>query len=453
MTQEKNQNLLQKFLHLGITEDATFIDVQKSYMFNLFILIGAPFAIISLIVNLFQEAHFPALVNIIQLLCFSIALWIVIKKQFLPLRVWILLCLSAMSVVAAYSYQNSGEYRLLIMIVAAVVLFDYTWQYLLYALSVSLLFVYIRIDNLPNVDTIAVGELIFTSLKIFLPLLLFVLTLLYFKTIYFKNLLQLENANKALVIAKDQKERILNTVAHDLRSPISNISGITKLMQLDEISTEEKEKFLRLIEHSSHTALDLINELLQHSDAQVRFNLLKHTAINQLIMSWVPGLQFRANEKQITIATQLHLEEMHANIDADRMQRVITNLVNNSIKFSPEGSAIVIETYRENAWAVILVKDQGIGIPAEKHAYIFEMFTNAQRLGTAGEKSFGMGLSICKQIVEQHQGFISIESEEGKGSTFVIKIPIVKNRSRTQAQATSSPVDAANNLNQSSLSS
>lgn len=427
MTQEKNQNLLQKFLHLGITDDATFIDVQKGYMFNLFILIGAPFAIISLVVNLFQGAHFPAFVNIIQLTCFSVSLWIVIKKQLLHLRVWILLCLSAMSVVAAYSYQNSGEYRLLIMIVAAVVLFDYTWQYLLYALSVSLLFVYIRIDNLPDLASIGIGEIIFTSLKIFLPLLLFVLTLLYFKTIYFKNLLQLENANKALVIAKDQKERILNTVAHDLRSPISNISGITKLMQLDEISSAEKEKFLHLIEHSSHAALNLINDLLQHSDAQVRISLLKHTPLNELIMSWVPGLQFRANDKQINIHTEFHVEEMHSDIDADRMERVITNLVNNSIKFSPEGSSILIKTHRENGWAVISVKDQGIGIPTEKHAYIFDMFTNAQRSGTAGEKSFGMGLSICKQIVEQHQGFISLESEEGKGSMFIIKIPIVKN--------------------------
>lgn len=427
MTQEKNQNLLQKFLNLGITDDATFIDAQKGYMFNLFILIGAPFAIISLVVNLFQEAYFPAGINIIQLTCFSISLWIVIKKQFLHLRVWLLLCLSTLSVIAAYSFQNSGEYRLLIMIVAAVVLFDYTWQYLLYALSVSLLFVYIRIDNLPNLDTIETPEIIFTSLKIFLPLLLFVLTLLYFKTIYFKNLVQLENANIALVIAKDQKERILSTVAHDLRSPISNISGITKLMQLDKISLEEKEKFLRLIEHSSHAALDLINDLLQNSDTQVRVSLLKHAALNQLIMSWVPGLQFRANDKQINIATQFHSEEMHVNIDADRMERVIMNLVNNSIKFSPEKSAIIIKTYRENAWAVISVKDQGIGIPEEKHSYIFDMFTNAQRIGTAGEKSFGMGLSICKQIVEQHQGFISLESEEGKGSTFIIKLPIVKN--------------------------
>lgn len=429
MNSGMKQTPLLKFLYLGIPDDASFIERQKGYMFNLFILIGAPFAILSLIVNLVEQAYFPAFINVIQISCFSFALWITLSRRMKQYRVVILIILSIVAMIAAYSYQNSGEYRLLIMIVAAVVLFDRSWQYIIYAATACLAFVYIRMYQNPDIANYPLGDIIFTALKIFLPILLYVLSLLYFKTIYFKNLQQLEATNKALAITTRQKDQILSTVAHDLRSPISNITNITELIQADKLSQEDKANFLRLIHQSSRSALNLINDLLQNSDTQVRTSMFKTVELNQLINSWIPSLQLRASEKDIQILTHFFSMPIDISIDVDRIERVVTNLVNNAIKFSSEGGKVSIQVSAEYNKAFITVMDQGIGIPKEKQALVFEMFSKAQRIGTAGEKSFGMGLSICKQIVEQHHGAISVQSEEGKGSTFIIQLPIQQSSS------------------------
>jgi signal transduction histidine kinase len=407
------RNPILTFLYLGIPDDASFVDRQKGYMFNLFILIGAPFAVLSLIVNISQQAYFPAFINIIQISCFSLALWIAVSGKWKEYRVIILIILSVVAMIAAYSYQNSGEYRLLIMIVAAVVLFDRSWQYMIFAATSCAAFVYIRMSQIPDFADQPVGDLIFTSLKIFLPILL-----------YFRNLQQLEDTNKALAITTRQKDQILSTVAHDLRTPISNISSITELIQSDHLSQADKANFLRMIGHSSRSALHLINDLLQNSDTQVRQSHFEIIELNQLFNSWIPSLQLRANDKHIQILTHFFSAPIDISIDVDRIERVINNLVNNAIKFSPDGSKIFIQITADSKYARITVTDQGIGIPKEKQELVFDMFSKAQRVGTSGEKSFGMGLSICKQIIEQHQGNISVQSEEHKGSTFTVELPI-----------------------------
>lgn len=424
MSSSIKQNPIRSFLYLGIPDDASFIERQKGYMFNLFILIGAPFAVLSLIVNLFDQAYFPAFINIVQISCFSLALWITISGKWKQLRVLILIILSVVAMIAAYSYQNSGEYRLLIMIVAAVVLFDRAWQYIIFAASACAAFVYIRMSQIPDLIDQPIGDLVFTCLKIFLPILLYVLSLLYFKIIYFRNLQQLEDTNKALAITTRQKDQILSTVAHDLRTPISNISNITELIQSDELSQADKANFLRMIDQSSRSALHLINDLLQNSDTQVRQSQFRVVELNQLFNSWIPSLQLRANEKNIQILTHFFSGPIDISMDVDRIERVMNNLVNNAIKFSPEGSKIFIQITADSKHARISVADQGIGIPKEKLELVFDMFSKAQRLGTSGEKSFGMGLSICKQIIEQHHGNISVQSEEHKGSTFIVQLPL-----------------------------
>lgn len=222
----------QRLLRLGIREDTSFIETQKTYMFNLFLLIASPFAFLSLLINLYQLAFWPAFFNVVQLAVFILCFRISKLQKGLYLRPLLLLILSVIAVIAAYYYKNGSEYRLLVMMVAAVVIFDKTWQYFLFACLLSVAFVWIRLDNHTLVnepdETVVEGVL-----KMLLPLLLFTMSLFYFKHIYFKNLAQLEKANQLLSLAKEQEEKILHTVAHDLRSPITNISSISNMMLQD----------------------------------------------------------------------------------------------------------------------------------------------------------------------------------------------------------------------------
>ena len=113
----------------------------------------------------------------------------------------------------------------------------------------------------------------------------------------------------------------------------------------------------------------------------------------------------------------------YVQINHEKFQRVMDNLIGNALKFSKENSKVEVIISKQDSNIFIEVKDQGIGIPKEKLAFIFDPFTKAGRTGLKGEQSTGLGLSIVKQIVEKHDGKIEVESQEGKGSTFRITLP------------------------------
>lgn len=412
-----------RLLRLGIQNDTSFVDAQKTYMFNLFLLIASPFALLSLIFNLYDLAWVPALFNVIQLTVFGIGFRISYQQKNLQLRPILLLILSFIATLAAYFYKNGSEYRLLVMMIAAIVFFDKSWQYFLFALLVSLSFLLVRLDDM-HISNLALTDILQQTSLILLPLLFFVMSLYYFKHIYFKNLSKLEKTNTALSIAKKQKEKILNTVAHDLRTPISNIAGISQLILSDPQFTKEQKELVSLIVHATNSSLTLINELLEKSDAHLHSALLAPVDLNELIRQHAPLLSITASEKHSFIEYNLTKMDLPVYVDSGRINRVINNLVSNALKFSPTDSVISINTDKDKDFAILTVKDKGIGIPRENHQKIFEMYTHAKRKGTAGEQSFGMGLSICKQIVEQHGGNIYLESEVGKGSTFIVTLPL-----------------------------
>lgn len=420
----KTPSFVNQILELGIRSDTSFLEVQKTKMFNLFLLLATPFAILTCLINFFGSNYFISFLNLVQLAVFVIGFLVSYTQKHLYLRGALLLLLAAVGILLAYYFKNGSEYRLLVMMVAAVVIYDKNWEYLLFALLVSIAFVFVRLDEEPlkqmqNAEIAGMGS------KILIPLIFFVMCLLYFKYIYFKNLGKLEKAYAELSLAKEQKEKILNSVAHDLRSPISNIASISKLILLDSQLGKEQNELLKLIEYSSDTSLNLINELLQNNNIVLQPSVLKQMDLNQQMKQWLQALQYRANEKKIHIQTDYPSYTLMVAIDPDKTERVITNLVNNAIKFSPENSVININLCREGKNALLIVKDEGIGIPKENHQLIFDTFTHAKRSGTAGEQSFGLGLSICKQIIEQQQGTILVESEVGKGSSFCVRFPLV----------------------------
>ena len=419
----KTPLFLNRILQIGIRNDTPFSEVQKTKMFNLFLLIATPFAFLALVINFFSGAYFLVLLNILQLTICTISFWVSYTQKQLNLRATLLSIMAIIGVISGYYFKNGSEYRLLIMMIAAVVIFDKNWQYLLFSMLVSIGFVWIRLDN-ESFAKVPTSEMIPTILTILLPLFFFVMCLFYFKYIYFKNLTRLEKAYAELSLAKEQKEKILNSVAHDLRSPISNISSLSKLI-LENIQTEEeKNELLKMIVYSSDRSLNLINDLLHNNSAILQSVVLQPVDLNQLLSQCHQMLLFRANEKKIDIQIEFWPEILFVNIDSDKTERVISNLVNNAIKFSQENSVISLHLSREENNALLMIKDHGIGIPKENHERIFETFTNVKRKGTAGEKSFGLGLSICKQIIQEQQGTISLESEVGKGSTFFVRIPL-----------------------------
>ena len=242
--------------------------------------------------------------------------------------------------------------------------------------------------------------------------------------ILWRNAKKSKRINAALETSNRNYARLIRVVAHDLRNPIGAISSIAG-MKADDKNVPDKEKdWIRLIDTSGKRCLQLITELLE-TDFDVREQTLQKTPVDvtALLQQTVLLLAYRANEKQQhLIATDAALPTIQA--DREKLARVLDNLVVNAIKFSSEKATIELCAETRPKELIISVRDTGVGIPKDMATLLFEPFVNSvRRKGTAGEQSFGLGLYICRQIVEAHNGRIWFESEPGHGSIFFISLP------------------------------
>lgn len=234
---------------------------------------------------------------------------------------------------------------------------------------------------------------------------------------------QLELALSELEKRNKEKDRILRSVAHDLRNPIGAITTLSLLMLRDKKHTGEDREMLGLIQSTCSNSLDLISEILEASGTGNTADFKKEVAdVNVVVRNSVDLLNFKALEKDQHITYDAAGEAALVYVNREKISRVINNLLSNAIKFSPQGAAIHV-TLEQNANKVLIgVTDQGIGIPENLRSKVFNMFTQAKRSGTAGEKSFGLGLSISRTIVEAHGGRIWFESIPDEGTSFYVEL-------------------------------
>jgi two-component system sensor histidine kinase VicK len=233
----------------------------------------------------------------------------------------------------------------------------------------------------------------------------------------------LENTLNELQHHSREKDRILRTVAHDLRNPLGGIAALTAMMAEDDYTDEQKEQ-INLIKETSSNTLELINELLEATHIHAVALNPEQVDVNSLVYNSVELLRFKATEKEQRIFLESLSRGQELYISREKIWRVISNLVSNAIKFSPAGASIFVRVTKEAEHIIIAVEDNGIGIPEDLRDEVFHMFTQAQRPGTSGEKSFGLGLSICRQIIEKFQGKIWFESKAQGGTIFFISLPI-----------------------------
>ncbi len=235
---------------------------------------------------------------------------------------------------------------------------------------------------------------------------------------------QLKHLLKDLGKATNEKDRILKAVSHDMRSPINASLALIELIETDKDRlNNEQQGYLQLLRESSNSALSLTKDLLEVATLSSETINKQPTDISGLVTTVTGLLRFKAAEKQQKIDLQLSSETIICNIDKEKITRVINNLVNNAIKFSPKGATIHVCLDQKNNETELYVKDNGIGIPNNIKDKVFDIFTEAKRFGTSGEQPYGLGLSISKQIVEAHGGRIWFCSEDGVGTTFHVAIP------------------------------
>ena len=238
---------------------------------------------------------------------------------------------------------------------------------------------------------------------------------------------QLKNANKELVEKDVQKDEFLDTVAHELKTPLTGIRASTELLLDDvEMPTEIKSQFLSNILQDSERLSRLINNILDFEKlSNNRQELsIKQNDISKTLIKTIRVLQTNANKKNIQIILKNNYG-VKLPYDEDRMIQVFTNVISNAIKFcKPEKGEILVDYRLGNNHLEISIKDNGKGIANEDVAYIFDKFYQSKNQNTIKPEGTGLGLAISKQIVEKHKGKIWVNKTSKNGSEFKIKIPL-----------------------------
>ncbi len=227
--------------------------------------------------------------------------------------------------------------------------------------------------------------------------------------------------------ANAAKNHFLGIAAHDLRNPLTSIRGLSEFM-LDGSSgelNEDQRAMLRSVHSATHVMLDLLNELLDISiieSGEMRLDLTP-TNFADIVHDAVFLNGLTAARKQMKISCRPFKPSQALLIDARKIRQVIDNLLSNAIKFSPPGTTITVELSEDADHQTISVQDQGPGIPPGEMSMLFTSFGKTSVKPTGGEKSTGLGLAICRKIVEAHRGSISATNRDNGGADFRVRLP------------------------------
>jgi signal transduction histidine kinase len=237
----------------------------------------------------------------------------------------------------------------------------------------------------------------------------------------------LAEQNKRLLELDRLKDEFLSLVSHELRTPLTSIRGYLDLV-LDEEAGElnpEQRRFLQAVERNSGRLLRLVGDLLFVAQADAGRLSLERAKVDlaELAAHCVEGAGPAASEKSVTLV--LRANPVPALVgDRGRLAQVLDNLVSNALKFTPAGGRVEVRTFTEGEAVILEVEDTGIGIPAADQPRLFERFFRSSVADDQAIPGTGLGLAIVKAIVEAHAGLISIQSREGKGTTFRVDLPL-----------------------------
>lgn len=221
----------------------------------------------------------------------------------------------------------------------------------------------------------------------------------------------------------------LSNISHELKTPLNVIFTAVQLLGFYEkdVDYEKQDKYLKLIKQNCYRLMKLINNLLDTTkldSGYLKLNLVNYNIVN-LIEEITLSVTSYAESKGINIIFDTNVEEKIIAVDTDKIERIILNLLSNSIKFTNAGGNIFVNVKDCGENVYVHVKDTGVGIPSDKLESIFERFFQVDKTLKKNKEGTGIGLHLVKSFVEMHNGTVTIKSELGQGTEFIIKLPAV----------------------------
>ena len=233
----------------------------------------------------------------------------------------------------------------------------------------------------------------------------------------------IQEETKLLKQVDNLKQNFISLMSHDLKTPVAKIAGIADLLKIKFNNTPEQEELIDNVMNSTKELNNFINSILDLTKIESQNLTLKREPkdVNKIIEGIIEKLHFEANSKQMKIESDLS-PLYPIQLDTVLMNRVISNLIENAIKYAGKDKTVFIKTWDDSDWVYIEIKDNGVGIGAEDLAHIFDKFYRVKNDSTHAIKGSGLGLYLVKYFIELHNGVISASSAPGEGTSFIIKL-------------------------------
>ena len=232
---------------------------------------------------------------------------------------------------------------------------------------------------------------------------------------------------------KEERERRLfvSNVSHELRTPLTSVKSYLEALDEGALSEPVAPDFIKVSLDETNRMMRMVTDLLHlsridNATTHLDVELINFTAFITFILNRFDKMRGSDEEKKYELVRDYPITSVWIEIDTDKMTQVIDNILNNAIKYSPDGGKITVTMKTTDDQMILSISDQGLGIPKQDLPRIFDRFYRVDRARSRAQGGTGLGLSIAKEIIKQHKGFIWAKSEYGKGSTFTIVLPYDK---------------------------
>ena len=232
---------------------------------------------------------------------------------------------------------------------------------------------------------------------------------------------------------KEERERRLfvSNVSHELRTPLTSVKSYLEALDEGALSEPVAPDFIKVSLDETNRMMRMVTDLLHLSridneTSHLDVELINFTAFITFILNRFDKMRGPDEEKKYELVRDYPITSVWIEIDTDKMTQVIDNILNNAIKYSPDGGKITVTMKTTDDQMILSISDQGLGIPKQDLPRIFDRFYRVDRARSRAQGGTGLGLSIAKEIIKQHNGFIWAKSIYGKGSTFTIVLPYDK---------------------------
>lgn len=233
----------------------------------------------------------------------------------------------------------------------------------------------------------------------------------------------LARANLELIEHQRVRSEFLTAIAHELRTPLTAANGYLTLVAGGNMASDQLQHAITRAERNVKRVVKLVNDILFLQEMELILPEFQAVALQELIAKVVAGKRQQAIGNNVSLRVQVEENLPQVMGDSEWLRRAIDALLDNAIKFSPNGGEIAVQVTYQSGQVQLVIGDQGVGIPADQMDRVFERFQRVERDGLHLFGGVGLGLPVVKQVVGQHGGTVEVHSVEGQGSTFIVRLP------------------------------